>query len=30
MKITTWLKYEVPYTPPRCRKPHFEEYIVCY
>ena len=25
MKITTWLKYEVPYTPPRCRKPRFEE-----
>lgn len=25
MKITTWLRYEVPYTPPRCRKPRFEE-----
>ena len=25
MKITTWLKYEVPDMPPRCRKPRYEE-----
>lgn len=25
MKITTWLKYEVPYVPPRCRKTRYEE-----
>ena len=25
MKITTWIKYEVAHTPPRCRKPRYEE-----
>lgn len=25
MKITTWLRYEVPYVPPRCRKVRYEE-----
>ena len=24
MKIRTWIKYEVPYLPPRCRKPRYE------
>lgn len=30
MKIKTWIKYEVPYLPPRCRKMRYkegEEYI---
>lgn len=25
MKIKTWIKYEVPYVPPRCRKTRYEE-----
>ena len=25
MKIETWIKYEVPYLPPRCRKMRYEE-----
>ena len=25
MKIKTWIKYEVPYLPPRCRKMRYEE-----
>ena len=25
MKISTWIKYEDPYLPPRCRKPRYEE-----
>ena len=25
MKIVTWIKYQVPYLPPRCRKPRYED-----
>lgn len=25
MKVKTWIKYEVSYVPPRCRKPRYEE-----
>lgn len=30
MEVKTWIKYEVPYLPPRCRKPRYkeqEEYV---
>ena len=25
MKVKTWIKYEVSYVPPHCRKPRYEE-----
>ena len=25
MNINTWIKYQVPYLPPRCRKPRYED-----